>query len=332
MAAIVWIAALALPAQNIRELYDKLNPAVAVIHVEDGVRRNHQLVGYQSALGSGVLISEAGDMLTAAHVVQTAERIVVEFHNGEKIPADVVRLVKNADVALLKLRWMPNNYTLATLGDSDATGIGDQVIIIGAPYGLVHSLSVGYISGRRQNTNQTSGFVSTEFLQTDAAINQGNSGGPMFNTKGEIIGIVSYILTESGGFDGIGFVATSNLTKKLLLDSKIPWTGIDGYFLDETTAGLLNLPQKGGILVQNVVNLSPADLAGLRGGETAVILNEVDMKLGGDIILSIAGINLTSQEELEKFVRAAAQKKVPKRIPVKILREGKVKTIEFELE
>ena len=326
------MTAASLSAQSVRDLYDRLNPTVAVIYVEDAVRKDHQLVGYQSALGSGLLISDEGDMLTAAHVVQTAEQIVVKFHNGEKIPADVVRLVKNADVALIKLRWMPQEYVIAPLGDSDAARVGDQVIIIGAPYGLAHSLSVGYISSRHVEDNQTSGFISTEFLQTDAAINQGNSGGPMFSMQGQVIGIVSYILSESGGFDGLGFVATSNLAQKLLLDSSVPWTGIDGYFLDEHLAGLLNVPQTGGLLVQHVVGLSPADLSGIRGGDSVVELNEEELNLGGDIILSIAGVPLTSREQLEQFMRTAAGKKLPPSIPLKILREGTVQVVDFRLE
>lgn len=328
----VAFATIALSAQSVRELYEKLHPSVAVIHVEDAVRRDGRLVGYQSALGSGVLVSEDGYMLTAAHVVQTAENIMIEFYDGQKAPAKVIRLVKNADIALLKLNWLPGEYPIAQLGDSDTIGIGDQVLVIGAPYGLAHSLSVGYISGRHVEANKTNGFVSTEFLQTDAAINQGNSGGPMFNRKGEIVGIVSHIMTESGGFDGLGFAATSNLARSLLLDKETPWTGIDGFFLDEALAALLNVPQKGGLLVQSVVGLSLADLAGIRGGDTRVVLHGVEMTLGGDIILAVGNVELTSRNELEEWVRITTLADLPESIPVKILRGGEIKMVDFSLD
>ena len=156
-----------------------------------------------SGIGSGVLISPDGKVLTAAHVVQTADRVAVEFANGMSVPARVIASEVRADVALLQLQRVPPGAVAARLADSDSVQVGDDVFIIGAPYGLGHSLSVGHVSGRHDMRRIVRG-VPVEVLQTDAAVNMGNSGGPMFNTNGGVVGIVSQILSQSGGFEGIG--------------------------------------------------------------------------------------------------------------------------------
>ena len=118
----------------------------------------------------------------------------------------------------MQLERRPTGAKPAPLGDSDRAEVGDQIFIVGAPLGISYSLTVGYISARRETDDLFGGFLPTEQFQTDAAINEGNSGGPMFNMKGEVIGIVSYIISQSGGFEGLGFVITSNMAKRLLLD------------------------------------------------------------------------------------------------------------------
>ena len=226
----------------------------------------------------------------------------------------------------------PRNIPIAKIANSDSVHIGDQVFIIGAPYGLSHSLSIGHISGRHLEKNKTSGFVWTEFFQTDAAINQGNSGGPMFNIKGEVIGIVSYIITESGGFQGLGFAATSNLTRTLLFEQGSPYLGIDGHFLNSELAALLNVPQSGGLLVQKVVDLSPADIAGVKGGYQSLTFDEEEIILGGDIILEVLGVKLDSRDAIELLRDRFSEKgKTKNPIPIKLLREGRIKEVQFSL-
>ncbi len=180
--------------------------------------------------------------------------------------------------------------------------------------------------------NSTSGFIQAEFFQTDAAINHGNSGGPMFNSKGEVVGIVSSILSESGGFEGIGFAATSNVTKKLVVDDNSLYTGLDGYILDGAMAHLLNVPQKGGLLVQRVVPLSPADFAGLKGGMVSMNINEEEVILGGDIILSVNKIKLDSMDVFEEVIMAVQNSKNEK-IPLEleVLRGGKIEKLTIQL-
>ncbi len=321
-------------AQNISSIYQKVNPAVVTILTEAKSIETNFETTTQASLGSGVLISNKGEILTAAHVVSNAEKITVKFTNGNEIPAKVVRSISIADIALIKLSWMPDEFTVAKIGDSEKTNIGEKIMIIGAPYGLGNSLSVGYISGKHTNQKRTSGFALNEYFQTDASINHGNSGGPMFNLKGEVIGISSYIISESGGFQGLGFAVTSNLAKKLVIEGHTKWTGINGYLIDKVTAWLLNVPFNGGMLVESVVDFSPAYYAGVKGGFQKVNLNEKDVILGGDIILEVNNIPLTQ----EVFEQISGTKKDENNFleknsyNLKILRGGKIEelTIKFK--
>ena len=333
---ILWTVGLQLiTAQSALEpyqVYQKVNDAVVEVIVNSKDRSNAEYTVYEEGLGSGVVVSEEGLVLTAAHVIQTAEKVKVKFTSGKEVPAKIIRLAKEADVALLELAWVPDNLTIAPLADSDKVKIGERICIIGAPYGLAHSLSVGHISGRHEEINTTSGFIRAEFFQTDASINHGNSGGPMFNSKGEVVGIVSSILTESGGFEGIGFAATSNISVKLVLDENSLYTGLDGYLLDEAMSYLLNVPQKGGLLVQRVVPLSPADFAGLNGGAVAVKLNGENLILGGDVILSVNAIRITSPDVLEEVVRSVQNNKHDKTpLLMEVLRGGKIEKLTINL-
>jgi S1-C subfamily serine protease len=154
--------------------------------------------------------------------------------------------------------------------------IGEQVFVVGAPLGITHTLTVGHLSARHKPNATFSGMLTAEFFQTDAAINRGNSGGPMFDLKGEVIGIVSSILSQSGGSDGLGFAATSNIARRLLLDEPSVWSGLDGYLLIGEAARAFNLPVgfEAGLLVQRVALGSPADQLGVRGGKYGGFQNE----------------------------------------------------------
>ncbi|MFL9837000.1 trypsin-like peptidase domain-containing protein [Flavobacterium sp. ST-75] len=282
-------------AQEITALYKQVNKSVVTIITESRILNDNQQLVKDESIGSGVLISKKGEILTAAHVVDNAENITVKFMNGEEIRAKVIKSAPVADIALLELYWMPKEYEVAKIGNSDEVSVGEQILILGAPYGIEHSLSVGYISGKRKQVTRTSEFVINEHFQTDASINRGNSGGPMFNLQGEVIGISSYIITESGGFQGLGFAATSNLAKKLVIDGNRRWTGISGFILDEKLAWILNVPINGGILVESVVRFSPADFAGIKGGFENIDINGERLIAGGDIILSVNGFPLTRE-------------------------------------
>ncbi len=294
-------------SQSLGDLYEQVKPSVVIIETELEYRSEDGQVSFEGAQGSGVLISELGEILTAAHVVSDAESINVIFHDGVRVPAKIVRLSLVADVALIKLHYLTpkiKDYPAVQLGDSDKVRVGDDIFVIGAPFGLDYSLSKGIISGVSEEKSRMAGFTFAEFFQTDAAINQGNSGGPMFNMNGEVIGIVSYIVTESGGFDGIGFAATSNITDFLVVDSERRWTGINGIMLDPYLASVLNVPQPGGILVQSVVPLSPAYISGLEGGGHYLLYRDREVIIGGDIILEVNGIRITNEASIGNLIRS----------------------------
>ena len=316
-------------SQEIVPLYKKVNPSVVTILTESKSIETNFESTIVSSLGSGVLISKDGEILTAAHVVKKKKKITIKFTSGEEIPAKVIRSISIADIALIKLSWMPEKYTVAKIGNSDNSNIGEKIMIIGSPYGLGNSLSVGYISGKHTNQKRTSGFALNEYFQTDASINHGNSGGPMFNLKGEVIGISSYIISESGGFQGLGFAVTSNLAKKLVIEGHTKWTGINGYLIDTVTAWLLNVPFNGGMLVESVVEFSPAYFAGIKGGFQKVKLNGKEVILGGDIILAINDTPLT-QEVFEELSGIKTDKRnflEKDSYKVKLLRGGKIEEI-----
>jgi S1-C subfamily serine protease len=243
--------------------------------------------------------------------------------------ADVVAAVTEADVALIKLRRQPQRkITPVRLADSDGVRVGDQVMVIGAPFGIGHSLSVGYVSGRHAKKNLTGAFTLMEFLQTDAAINQGNSGGPLFNMKGEVIGIVSAILTQTGGFQGLGFAATSNIARKLLLEQRVFWFGVEGYFLSGPVAAVFNLPQAGGILVQQTVSSSPAGHLGIRPGHLKAGIEGQALRVGGDVLLAFDGIALDSEEGLVAGRQRMAALRPGDPYSVEVLRAGQRLTLQ----
>jgi serine protease Do len=207
--------------------------------------------------------------------------------------------------------------------------VGDPVFVIGAPMGLEYSLSAGIISGKHKIHKMTNSFVEAEFFQTDAAINTGNSGGPMFNMKGEVIGISSSILSRSGGFEGIGFAATTEIARSLLVEKPRYWWGFTPILLNEELAGIFNLPQEAGILVGSVTDKSPAYFAGLKGGFISMKIGDYEFLAGGDIILAIEDIPVTYEENLAAIQDFVTD--LPAKTPfnVKILRKGKVQNIRW---
>lgn len=322
-------------AQDLRELYKKVNPSVVIIKTVESVSQgagNPRQKTSMEGLGTGVLISEDGLILTAAHVVNTADKILVEFLDGQNIEGKVVYMALAADVATIKLVSRPNNPVVAKLGDSDQVEIGQQIFVIGTPLGLSHSLSSGLISGRHHQNRLTSNMSYSEFFQTDAAINQGNSGGPVFSMDGEVIGIASSILTQSGGFEGIGFAATSNIARNLLLDRKQMWYGFQPMMLTDELASIFNIPQEAGMLVLSVTKNSPAYFMGLKGGYLNISIGGEDLLIGGDIILALEGIPIISMENLEKITDHMIKLPSGSKYTFKVLRAGEIIEIQWVKE
>jgi serine protease Do len=195
---------------------------------------------------------------------------------------------------------------------------------VGAPYGLSYSLSAGLISARWKPNTVYKTMPLAEFFQTTATINTGNSGGPMFSMNGEVIGIVSHNISKSGGSEGLGFVVTINTAKKLLLEKRSFWTGLEGQVLTDEQADLLNLPPGStGFIVKTIAKGSPAEAMGLRGATMVANLGADQVPLGGDIILAVEGIK-TEAVNLAKIRDLLASKPVGSPFKVTVLRAGKV--------
>ncbi len=310
-----------LPPDEIRmaELYSRVLPAVVAVMTRQRVDGS-----VRQGLGTGVLVSPACHVLTAAHVVSTADSIVVKTQDGKLRPAEVLVSEPAADIALLRLTSPDLTLPHAVLGDSDRLAVGQRPYIIGNPRGLENSLSVGRISGFREFGRLYDGSILTEFIQTDAAINSGNSGGPAFDSLGQVIGIASRISTLSGGSEGLGFVVSINTAKQLLALEDRAWTGIEAVFLDaKQMAGLLNLDQPGGLLVQRVAKSSPAARAGLRGGSFSARVGHDRIILGGDLILQIGDQQACHSQCLAKAHRRFVGMD---KIPIHFLRGGKMLT------
>jgi serine protease Do len=312
-------------AQQLREAFRGVQQAVVMVHTIQKGLAPFPEQGQVSldGLGSGVLISNDGKVLTAAHLVQSADKTMVEFSQGELIPARVVGTSVSADVALLQLERNPVNYTPAKLGNSDSMDVGDEVFVVGAPYGISRTLTAGHVSGRR-TLKRNENAMAVEFLQTDAAINSGNSGSPLFDLNGEVMGIVSNIMTHGGGSEGLGFAASSNTARRLLLEQKPFWTGIEGLMIDGKLAKALNLNQAAGLLVQRVAEGSVAWRWGIRAGTLRANIEGSDLILGGDIILKVNEVLVENDGSYDEIYQSINRLTPGDNLQIMIMRQGQV--------
>jgi serine protease Do len=304
--------------------YREVVPAVVKIHVNEHVARGarEKEVFNIPSQGSGVLISNDGKILTACHLVQTADEIKVEFDTGETIGARVIASEPAADVALLQLERMPADAKPVVLADSDQVRIGDPVFLIGAPHGLGPSLAAGHIGSRHKPRSPFGGISYGEIFGTDADIHAGNSGSPLFNMKGQVVGLVTHITTEANN-RGLGFSVTSNVARDLLLDHPSMWTGIGGYWLSDGLAMALNIPQRAGLLVQRIAANSPASKLQLQAGTVAAMVGESRFVIGGDIILAVQGISLADENAYQAIRDKLSQLAPGDLLHVRVLRAGK---------
>jgi len=310
----------------LRDVFRRVRPAVVVIATRQRELAPEGRSGFVSmqGLGSGVVISEGGRVLTAAHVVQTADEIVVSFSESVIVPATVLSSSITSDIALLQLDKVPDGIVSAKLGDSDRLLVGDPVFVVGHPFGLDYTLTSGILSARRRPKKMAGSLALQEIFQTDAAVNQGNSGGPMFNMQGEVVGIVSALVSKSGGSEGLGFATPSNVVRQVLLEGNPVWTGVDGYFVEGEMAQVLNLPRPAGFLVERIASNSPGSRLGLRPGSFRVTIEGETVLLGGDVVLEVLGVPIDDEESLVKVRSALARLRPGDLLTAKVLRAGKV--------
>ncbi|MEE4271835.1 MAG: trypsin-like peptidase domain-containing protein [Thermoanaerobaculales bacterium] len=324
---LLWIATGATADEpSLTELYERVIPAVVEIATiseivpSTGPAQQVRTGG----LGSGFLISDEGVILTAAHVVHLAEDVAVRWANGEISPATIVSSSPSADLAMIRAETVPSSVTPLVLADSDSVKVGEQVFIIGAPLGYAHTLTEGHVSARRIPEDLFGGIEPVELLQTDAAINEGNSGGPMFNMAGEVIGVVSHIMSNSGGSQGLGFVVTSNMARTEMLEKKPFWSGMDGTQLTDAWAGIFNLPQPAGILVEQVAAGSASATLGLRPGTFRAEIEGRSLMVGGDVILAIQGVPVGAADFGPKVRSATKDLGDDDLFELQVLRAGQV--------
>ena len=310
---------------DVGEVFRLVAPSVVVIRATGREVSGDRGEVTFAETGSGVVVSADGKVMTAAHVVHAMDTITVETVGGETVAARVVASEPAADLSLLQLERLPAKAQIARMADSDAVRVGDQVIVIGAPYGLRHSLSVGWISARWAPNTVYKAMPLAEFFQTDAVINTGNSGGPMFNARGEVIGLVSHNISRSGGSEGLGFVVTLNTARDLLLERRSMWSGLEGRLLSSGLADVFNIPTGAvGYLVKTVAKESPAASMGLRGGTRTATIDGEPLVIGGDIILEVSGIGVNSVTDLLKIREQLRQLAPGAPFRATVLRSGRV--------
>ena len=309
--------------ETLGDAYLRVSTSVVVIRARGREVTAEGTVRFKE-IGSGVLISADGKVATAAHVVQTMEDITVEFLGEEPVPARVVASEQWADISILQVSVVPRGTTVSKLADSDPVRVGDPVFIVGAPYGLSYSLSQGIISARWAPDTVTKDFPLAEFFQTDAVINTGNSGGPMFSRAGELIGIVSHNITKSGGSEGLGFVVTSKTVRSLLVDRNRGFFGFDAMLVSGAMAQALNVPQSGGFLIKQVVKDSVSDRLGLKGGDRIGIVEGQQIVVGGDILLSVQGITMANGADRAKVLKELETLQTGQDLRATVLRGDKV--------
>ena len=278
-----------------------------------------------SSLGSGVIVSEDGYILTNAHVVKGAKNITIQTHDGEKFEGKDVKIVgidQKTDIALLKVKTHGRKLKPAKLGDSDKIKVGEWAIAIGNPFGLEGTVTVGVISAKgRSGIYLPSGPVYQNFIQTDASINPGNSGGPLVNIRGEVIGINTAIKTSGmvQGNIGIGFAIPINTAKYVMEQLKQHGVVIRGYlgiYPQEVSSEIresIGLKEKGGVLVASVKEGTPASKAGLKDG---------------DVILKFDGKDVT---DVESFREMVAETRPGKTVKIVVFRNGKKITLKVKI-
>ncbi len=302
--------------------------------------------GGGSGLGSGFLVSREGDIITNAHVVTRdgwdASAIVVVFRTqsgtdpaSAQVSAELVGSDENSDVALLKIdpEDAPSLDPLP-LGESASLRVGEPVTAIGNPLGLSFTVTSGIVSATGRNLTSPNGMVIPNGIQTDAAINSGNSGGPLIDSAGEVIGVNTQIMTQSGGSQGLGFAVPIETAVRVMDQFKATgevsyaYLGASGHGLTAELAHVLGVEADHGLLVVRVTPGSPAAKADIRGGSREVLLQGQPFVVGGDVITAIDGHSIASSEELAAQI---VQREPGETVTVDLLRDGRPLSVEVTL-
>ncbi|MDQ4120142.1 MAG: trypsin-like peptidase domain-containing protein [Acidobacteriota bacterium] len=318
--------------QNNIEVYRTMSPGVAFIRTSSYQEDWFGNVQEGRGSGSGSVIDAQGHILTNAHVVEDASKVTVSL-GGEKVyPATVVGSDPDTDLAVIKIE-PPRDHplTIVPFGDSDRLVVGQKVLAIGNPFGLDRTLTTGVISGLQRPIRGISGRPIEGAVQTDASINRGNSGGPLLDSRGRMIGINSQIYSPTGGSVGVGFAVPVNIAKRVVPqliqfgEVRRPKLGVGTRSVSELRDQGVRLPVESGLLIINVYQGTSASQAGLRG-TSQTTYGEISM---GDIIMSIDNEKTNDPDDLYKILD---KKQIGDTVSVEIMRNGRRMTVPVRLQ
>jgi S1-C subfamily serine protease len=288
-----------------------------------------------SSQGSGFVYDDQGHIVTNNHVVEGQQSISVTFLDGTSVSANLVGTDVYGDLAVLSIPDPQHSLQPILLGNSSALQVGEQVAAIGNPFGLSGSMSLGIVSQLGRSTTGTSGYLMIDLVQTDAAVNPGNSGGPLLDMQGEVVGVNTLIFTQSGASEGVGLAIPSNTVSRIA-DSIIktgsydhPWVGVQGMDMTADVAKAMNLPEAKGFLVLSVVPNSPAEKAGLKGSNSQANIGGQSVPIGGDVIVGIDGIPTRNLNDLLLYTER--NKSPGDTVTLNIIRDGKEVSVSLVL-
>jgi S1-C subfamily serine protease len=294
------------------------------------------------ALGTGFVVDASGYILTNAHVVdengQKASGVTVVFNEGgsktQRVKGTLAGVDVASDVAVIKVDPKGLDLKALPLGDSSKVVVGEPVVAIGNPLGYDFSITSGIVSATGRSLQSPNGMTIPNGIQTDAAINQGNSGGPLIDGQGKVIGINEQIASQGGGNDGLGFAVPINTAVRSLNQLrdtgkvKYAWLGVQGQTLTSDVAATFNMKTSGGALIEKVAPGSPAAKAGLKGGDQTVTIQGQDFTLGGDVITKVDGKAVNTFDDLIAFL---SQKNPGDKVTLTVERAGQTRDVTVTL-
>lgn len=295
----VTVTKTAIATSPVTEIYEQVKDSVVLIRA---------IYSYGTSIGSGFVYDTLGHIVTNNHVIEGSYRVTVTFLDGTSLTASVVGTDPYSDLAVLKVRPDVVMLKPLKLGNSSELMIGEQIVVVGNPFGLAGSVTTGIVSQKGRLLETTYGYSIPGVIQFDAAVNPGNSGGPLLNMKGEVVGITTAIESPIRGFVGVGYAIPSTIITRVvpaLIEKgsySHSWMGIVGINMNEEIAAAMNVNVTKGFLITDVVPGGPADKAGLRGGDRAVRMGGQTIKIGGDIVIAINGIPIRTIEEMLTYL------------------------------
>lgn len=304
----------------IGQVYDRASKAVVEIAATAGGSSFSDPPS--RAQGSGFVFDRQGHIVTNQHVVSDAGSISVSFWNGTTFDAQLVGSDPSTDLAVIKVDAPPSLLEPLRLADSSDVAVGDAVLAIGSPFGLEGTLTSGIVSALHRQMTAPNDFTITDTIQTDAAINHGNSGGPLLDLRGRVIGVNAQIESDSGGSDGVGFAIPSNTVRSIARQL------IERGEVRHAYLGITMVAVPGGVAVTKVQTGTPAERAGLRAATSSKTVHGQERPTGGDIITAFAGLRIDSAEALQSAVDA---RRPGDEVSITILRNGEQLTIDVTL-